>query len=85
MMLHFMHFCRFFTKVLLNAMSGAPSKYIVDIRTQIQKDAPSLSAARSQNPKGHLTLGSQNLPVGRFVVLCAPVLFHWTLLYEKEN
>ena len=51
MMLHLMHFRRFFTKVLLSALSGAPSKYVVDILTQIQKDAPSLSASRRQTPR----------------------------------
>ena len=50
-MLHLMHFRRFFTKVLLSAMSGVPSKYVVDMLTQITKDAPSHSASGWQTPR----------------------------------
>jgi hypothetical protein len=49
MMLHSVHFCRFFTKVPLSAMNGVPSKYVVDLSTRRPKDTPSHSASGWQN------------------------------------
>ena len=66
-------FCAFlsiFTKVPLSAMNGVPSKYVVDISTRRQKDAPSHSASKKMRRlilhPGDKLPGLPNPPVKKF-------------------